>query len=1284
MVTAQQRELKQAQRYGLNVTRADLGSTRVTAFVQLMHANRNAIIAFKDEGIQYGDRQSTFIEYTLQYHAARHRRARRITQGPMWLRSQLPVPQPRRSGRGFLTRVFAPDVLRDMERELVEVVERILTHARLKYNVTATTYVQVAFVSPAMRSELYSEFKTPDDIQPKTLVKAFLNVLQSDDSIDLNQLTIQLIVIRTIQIDGTSEGTITLDFADYARSKRSIVTIQSPHHCLLLVGLLGDLFYKDYKKYRYFVRHQSAFVTHARSIYSERMWNTAYSLLNVYQIEIFLSIRMILFEFRTMRVVYDGQHEQCPLVFGLIDLSANPAHCHFVNPKQVNALFAKRTFCWYCMDSFSDIQHNCVNACGMCGRTQCVSDEHWTKPCTTCGHTTHSQECLVEHHAKDLCGRSGYRCLKCFRVERTSYLFRMHHCDYATCGHCGMRYHIQRQHQCYHTPKLLEDIKPSKRKYAFFDYECAFEGTRHVPVGIVVIYAHTDDVYRFETNAAFIQFVVHRRHKHYTFIAHNGGRYDFHFVKRGLLEAQIPSSDLMRGRSIMTIQIHELNIRFIDSFRFLPFGLRKFPKTFGLQGVAKTYFPYRFFTTDRVRYHGPMPDIEWFDHPEDPDFQTWYQEHAQDTIDLYAFCMDYCVEDVRVLKQGCLRFQDCIYDITNRKIDAFNSLTIASLANTIFRAISLPPYTIACLAQECDEYRMRYFMALGACYHTPPTDLHTDGRIWYFYSQCHTPPKLYVYQRCYANGCRKCYPAYMYNRTYQATMGDLSLMFVRARDALHVSEATQSILVKECDYIKLRGPDLELPPDIKPLAIRDAFYGGRTEPFKLYYRIQDPTVERIYYYDIRSLYPSVQNAHIYGITPDTKDDIHILTYPIGHPQRLLGPIDPDTLGQYFGFAYVDIEPPSDLYIPFLPERRDGKLVFDCTRRVATYTTIELLKALDLGYVIHTIYEILHFPKQSHDLFRPYFDQIFNLKLKSSGWDKVLGTKAYTLDDQHRFLQRHQRLMKGDVPLCIDDIQEYNPGMYTTAKLLNNSQWGKLAQRAVSRTCTDTVTEDEFTRVIYDARCTIDTVLFHSDTYRTVISKKRNDFNYDPLTTNVALAAYVTAHARMRLYAALELLQDQVLYCDTDSVIFVQPQDRPCPLYEGTCLGEWTNELEPGDYIVEFMSTGPKSYAYRTANGDEVMKIKGISLKQPSVRDVLTYDAFQQTLSDATHEIHVQPLQFDIDADHTIRTRDWGEERHKTFRYTGPKRRRLDETPMPTEFPDQHADLHYIDTAPYTT
>jgi arginine repressor len=44
-------------------------------------------------------------------------------------------------------------------------------------------------------------------------------------------------------------------------------------------------------------------------------------------------------------------------------------------------------------------------------------------------------------------------------------------------------------------------------------------------------------------------------------------------------------------------------------------------------------------------------------------------------------------------------------------------------------------------------------------------------------------------------------------------------------------------------------------------------------------------------------------------------------------------------------------------------------------------------------------------------------------------------------------------------------------------------------------------------------------------------------------TNEVIVAYVTAGARILLYRHLDRLQEKAIYCDTDSVIFIQPRDE---------------------------------------------------------------------------------------------------------------------------------------------
>ena len=67
---------------------------------------------------------------------------------------------------------------------------------------------------------------------------------------------------------------------------------------------------------------------------------------------------------------------------------------------------------------------------------------------------------------------------------------------------------------------------------------------------------------------------------------------------------------------------------------------------------------------------------------------------------------------------------------------------------------------------------------------------------------------------------------------------------------------------------------------------------------------------------------------------------------------------------------------------------------------------------------------------------------------------------------------------------------------------------------------------------------------------------------------------------MHLYAYLNKFGERALYCDTDSIIFVQKTDEP-PLREyGDALGDITSELNANEYISEFVSDRPKNYAYK--------------------------------------------------------------------------------------------------------
>jgi len=127
--------------------------------------------------------------------------------------------------------------------------------------------------------------------------------------------------------------------------------------------------------------------------------------------------------------------------------------------------------------------------------------------------------------------------------------------------------------------------------------------------------------------------------------------------------------------------------------------------------------------------------------------------------------------------------------------------------------------------------------------------------------------------------------------------------------------------------------------------------------------------------------------------------------------------------------------------------------------------------------------------------------------------------------------------------------------------------------------------------------------------------------------NIFVASFTTAWARDRLYEALQLLGERVLYYDTDSVIYVEEEDQPSPLL-GDYLGEFTSELETDDYIEEFVSGGPKNYGYKTKKGNVECKVRGFHLNSEG-KTQLNYDVMAQNVLDEIQHPQKEPRQTQV-------------------------------------------------------
>ena len=134
---------------------------------------------------------------------------------------------------------------------------------------------------------------------------------------------------------------------------------------------------------------------------------------------------------------------------------------------------------------------------------------------------------------------------------------------------------------------------------------------------------------------------------------------------------------------------------------------------------------------------------------------------------------------------------------------------------------------------------------------------------------------------------------------------------------------------------------------------------------------------------------------------------------------------------------------------------------------------------------------------------------------------------------------------------------------------------------------------ELFKMLYSSEFEVSDARLVNDETVEVHYRNIGEFEEQNNKVNIVIAAFTTAYARLKLYDLLDQLQEQVLYYDTDSVIYVHEPGKPEPSL-GDYLGDLTDELD-GDYIREFTSLGPKNYAYVTNNDKRVTKIRGITM-----------------------------------------------------------------------------------------
>jgi hypothetical protein len=755
---------------------------------------------------------------------------------------------------------------------------------------------------------------------------------------------------------------------------------------------------------------------------------------------------------------------------------------------------------------------------------------------------------------------------------------------------------LDRTYEVYKTPKFDEDehayVTNENNEYVLIEERIL----KHTPVLICVKNVMTRESHDFYTMENFIEFMEQNNGGRNILIAHNSSGYDSRIFLTYLIgSVRNFSKDALRivTRGSKILELRYKDIVFRDSMLFLPGSLASLAKAFGLE-IAKGYFPHLFNSHENQGYAGQIPDKNWFGlnfickNQNDIDkFNEWYSSY-EGVWDLKTELIKYCRNDVDILAEICFKYNEI--NMKKHKISPWVSTTGPSFIHKVIYSN---------IAKKIDA------------------DLESYGSD----ASAHKNFYRYSYQLA-----EKYWPV------------------LKAYEYWHA---------------------------------RRALRGGRTEVRTLHYELSEAEIARgcqIKYVDVVSLYPYCQIAFQY---PRGLPRVYVYNRKFLPCKEHKRPINSNSLEfcnckkefetNYSGFftfiqdptqywftehdclsiVTCDIEPPKDLFHPVLVTfNEDSKKCIASLETIieGTFTSVELLKALEKGYRLIKVHR--------EDVYKSE-DALWNENVIDGFVDKCKYSKS-TPESIREMIEMYGRIpgygekISNKIRNDYADDKEnwcFNAAGRAAAKQAVNCMWGKNVQRVVMPTTHVLNRSSEEYSTIMNALemklCSLRSYVSLNDDLLKIskedlegaeVDEKRRDYAQGFVTAGL----FVPAYGRMVLYEQLEKLNERVLYHDTDSIIYIyDPQKYNIP--QGNLLGEWEEEdISKNGNILEFISTGPKSYAIRTRDGNNVIKLKGVS-NNAAISKILNFDALKDMVFNA-FEVEVPQSCFEYKYDQGMTSR----------------------------------------------
>ena len=235
-----------------------------------------------------------------------------------------------------------------------------------------------------------------------------------------------------------------------------------------------------------------------------------------------------------------------------------------------------------------------------------------------------------------------------------------------------------------------------------------------------------------------------------------------------------------------------------------------------------------------------------------------------------------------------------------------------------------------------------------------------------------------------------------------------------------------------CNY-KLYHESNDLKVVEEPLRIQDAYFSRRTDAINLKEEFSNETKEG--YINYCSLYPHVLKyenypkghpVHINGNFTSTISSFTCSTKPC----PILGTENCNGMHlklNYFSLIKAKILPPCGLLLPVLPIKINNKLMFPLCRTCAMnesqgackcpnkdrvlmhmWSTLEINLAINMGYILIEIYEVLNWSENASNeqrLFSNYINMFLQMKTHVSGYP----SNVMTCEQKNKYIRQYENM-----------------------------------------------------------------------------------------------------------------------------------------------------------------------------------------------------------------------------------------------------------------------------------